>query len=86
MNDSFELIRDYDGLGERYRFIHYSGPNLIEIQQLVSYKWWQRIFKTNGQTNYWKCIYRGFPTVIEKCLETYQLGLANKELRNKKYL
>ena len=72
--DNIELIRNYEHIDTRYRFKYHEFANLIEWEELVKLKWWQSMFRTDGQEYVWKRIYFGHVTPLEKCLETYQRG------------
>jgi hypothetical protein len=69
-----ELTRDYKWLNSRYRITYHEFANLIEVTELTKYTWWQRLFRTDGKDNYWKRIYFGHINLLQKAIETFELG------------
>lgn len=76
---NIELIKRYEYLGRRYRFIYFEFSNTIRWEELVELKWWQKIFRTGGQDYVWKLIYSGHSSPLEKCLDNFNLGQKVKE-------
>jgi hypothetical protein len=73
-NKDIDIVKIFDYLDTKYRIRYYGFANLIELEELVKLKWWQRIFRTDGQEYIWERIYFGHSKPIEVCLEIFKLG------------
>ena len=73
-NKDIDVVKIFDHLDTKYRIRYYGFANLIEFEELVKLKWWQRLFRTDGQEYVWKRVYFGHATPMEACLETYKRG------------
>ncbi len=72
--EKIELTRDCEYLNSRYRITYYEFGNIVEVTELVRLKWYQKIFRTDGQEKVWKRVYFGHISPLQKAVETYEIG------------
>lgn len=68
--NNLEIIHKYEYLRRRYRIKYNDSKDYIEWEELVKLNWWQRRFRTDGQTYVWKLIYKGPIIPIQMCIQT----------------